>query len=95
MINVYGIVIVKLKSGGELLIPMQNLLYHENLPDNTGVVGLVYYQFIATKEGCSSSMTPYQEAASGFDNEKFAGDYGLNLGLVSGADVATHVTAGR
>jgi hypothetical protein len=85
MINVYGIVIVKLVTGGELLIPMQNLLYHENLPDNTGVVGLIYYQFVATKEGCSSSMTPYQEAASGFDNEKFAGDYGLNLGLVSGA----------
>jgi hypothetical protein len=85
MINVYGIVIVKLKTGGELLIPMQNLLYHENLPENTGVVGLIYYQFVATKEGCSSSMTPYQEAASGFDNEKFAGDYGLNLGLVSGA----------
>ena len=84
MVNVYGIVIVKLKSGGELLIPFQNQLYHENLPDNTGVVGLVYYQYIATREGCSSNLTPYQEAASGYDNEKFAGDYGLNLGLQSG-----------
>ncbi|MCM2255083.1 MAG: C25 family cysteine peptidase [Vicinamibacteria bacterium] len=84
MVNVYGIVIVKLKDGGELLIPFQNQLYHENLPDNTGVVGLVYYQYIATREGCAANMTPYQEAASGYDNEKFSADYGLNLGLQSG-----------
>lgn len=83
MVNVYGIVIVKLKTGGELLIPFENQLYHENLPDNTGVVGLVYYQFIATDGACTASMTPYQEAASGFDNEKFSSDYGLGLGLES------------
>jgi uncharacterized repeat protein (TIGR01451 family) len=85
MVNVYGIVIVKLKSGGELLIPFQNQLYFEHLPDNTGVVGLVYYQYIATAEGCSAGMTPYQEAASGFDNEKFSADYGLSNHLTSGS----------
>ena len=85
MINLYGIVIVKLKSGGDLLIPFQNELYFENLPDNNGVVGLVYYQFIATDQGCSGSMTPYQEAASGYDNEKFCADYGLGLELLSGS----------
>jgi hypothetical protein len=85
MVNVYGIVIVKLKTGGELLIPFQNRLYFEHVPDNTGVVGLVYYQFLATDEGCSADMTPYQEAASGFDNEKFSADYGLGLGLASGS----------
>lgn len=84
MVNVYGLVIVKLKSGGELLIPFQNRLYFEHLPENTGVVGLVYYQFIATHEGCSAAMTPYQEAASGFDNEKFSADYGLSNNLASG-----------
>ncbi len=84
MVNVYGVVIVKLKTGGELLIPFQNRLYFEHIPENTGVVGLVYYQFIATDSGCSASMTPYQEAASGFDNEKFSADYGLSLGLESG-----------
>ncbi|HVR40222.1 MAG TPA: SdrD B-like domain-containing protein, partial [Thermoanaerobaculia bacterium] len=83
MVNVYGIVIVKLKSGGELLIPFQNELYFEHLPDNTGVVGLVYYQFIATDGVCSANMTPYQEAASGFDNEKFSADFGLSNGLAS------------
>jgi Peptidase family C25/SdrD B-like domain/GEVED domain len=84
MVNVYGIIIVKLKSGGELLIPFQNELYFEHLPDNTGVVGLVYYQFIATDQGCTAAMTPYQEAASGFDNEKFSADFGLSNGLTSG-----------
>lgn len=84
MVNVYGIIIVKLKSGGELLIPFQNELYFEHLPDNTGVVGLVYYQYVATDSGCSANMTPYQEAASGFDNEKFSADFGLSNGLSSG-----------
>ncbi len=85
MVRNYGIVIVKLKSGGEALIPFEDQLYFMNLPDNTGVVGLVYYQFIATDEGCSADMTPYQEAASGYDNEKFSSDYGLGLQLYSGS----------
>jgi hypothetical protein len=85
MVNVYGILVVKLKTGGELLIPFQNELYFEHLPDNTGAVGLVYYQYIATGEGCSAAMTPYQEAASGFDNEKFSADFGLSNGLASGS----------
>jgi len=84
MVKVYGIVVVKLTTGGELLIPFVDELYFEHLPNNTGVVGLVYYQYIATGQGCSANMSPYQEAASGFDNEKFSGDYGLNLGLNSG-----------
>ncbi len=83
MVNLYGLLIVKLKSGGELLIPFQNELYFEHIPENTGVVGLVYYQFIATDGGCSAVMTPYQEAASGFDNEKFSADFGLSNPLVS------------
>lgn len=84
LVNVYGILIVKLKTGGEQLIPFQNQLYFQGLPDNTGVVGLVYYQFVATDQGCTAAMTPYQEAASGFDNEKFSGDYGLSNNLTSG-----------
>ena len=83
MVNLYGLLIVKLKTGGEMLIPFQNQLYFEHLPENTGVVGLVYYQFIATDGGCSAVMTPYQEAASGFDNEKFSADFGLSNPLSS------------
>jgi hypothetical protein len=52
-------------------------LYFTNLPpDNTGVVGLVHYVFEARKAGCTTTWSPYQEVASGFDNEKFNGDYG-------------------
>ncbi|PYQ27038.1 MAG: hypothetical protein DMF56_22060 [Acidobacteria bacterium] len=83
MVNVYGLLIVKLKTGGEQLVPFQNQLYFEHIPDNTGAVGLVYYQFVATDSGCSAVMTPYQEAASGFDNEKFSADFGLSNPLSS------------
>ncbi len=83
MVNVYGLLIVKLKSGGEQLIPFQNQLYFEHIPDNTGAVGLVYYQYVATDSGCAAVMTPYQEAASGFDNEKFSADFGLSNPLSS------------
>ena len=85
MVKAYGLLVVKLKTGGEQLIPFVDRLYFMNIADNTGVVGLVYYQFIATGEGCSAAMTPYQEAASGFDNEKFSADYGMSLGLESGS----------
>lgn len=85
LVKVYGIVIVKLKAGGELLVPFLDQLYFEHLPENTGVVGLVYYQFLATGQGCTAQMTPYQEAASGFDNEKFSADYGMGLSLASGS----------
>jgi uncharacterized repeat protein (TIGR01451 family) len=42
-----------------------------------------HYQFIATDQG-NAAMTPYQEAASGFDNEKFSADFGLGNPLESG-----------
>ena len=72
----YGIVIVKLKTGGEYLIPFEDQLYFENLPENTGAVGLVYYEFIALDGPCTASLSPYQEVASGSNNEKFNGDFG-------------------
>lgn len=91
LVKTYGLVIVKLKTGGELLIPFQDQLYFERLPDNTGVVGLVYYQYVATGGGCQGNLTPYQEAASGFDNEKFNGDYGYGIGFES-RDYGTDLT---
>ena len=76
LVHTYGLIIVKLKSGGEYLIPFEDQLYFENLPDNTGVVGLVFYEYEALNGVCTAGLTPYQEVASGFDNEKFNGDYG-------------------
>lgn len=46
-------------------------------------MGLVYYEFIPLNLTLPSLLTPYQEVASGFDNEKFNGDYGTSVGLVT------------
>lgn len=84
LVKCYGIVIVKLNDGTEQLIPFEDRMYFENLPgNNTGAVGLVYYEFIPLNPALPSTLTPYQEVASGFDNEKFNGDYGTAVGLVS------------
>lgn len=73
----YGLIIVKKNDGTEELIPFVDQMYFENLPqNNNGAVGLVYYEFVPTNGSCSSNLTPYQEVASGSDNEKFNGDYG-------------------
>ncbi|HEX5690238.1 MAG TPA: hypothetical protein VFX76_09560, partial [Roseiflexaceae bacterium] len=79
LVRTYGIIIVKLVGGGEQLIPFQNQLYFEHIPDNTGVVGLVFYEYAALNGACTAGISPYQEVASGFDNEKFNGDYGIGI----------------
>ncbi|MBN2550005.1 MAG: hypothetical protein JXB15_12655, partial [Anaerolineales bacterium] len=53
--------------------------YPDIPPDNTGVIGNIYYTFLALNGPCSTAMTPYQEVASGADNEKFNADYGTSL----------------
>jgi len=77
LVKCYGIIIVKLNDGTNQLIPFEDRLYFENIPgNNIGVVGLVFYEFVPLSAGRHAQMTPYQEVASGFDNEKFNGDYG-------------------
>ncbi len=83
--NTYGLLIVKSKCCGEILIPFENQLYFTNLPANSGVVGLVFYEFKALDGACVGSLTPYQEAASGSDNEKFNADYGTTIPIESAA----------
>ena len=70
------------RSGGQpdLVLDFVDQLYYPNLPaDNTGGVGTVVYTFMALRGPCSVAITPYQEVASGADNEKFSGDYGASL----------------
>ena len=85
LIRTYAVVIVKLKGGGEQILYGENQLYFENVPDNRGAVGWVGYEFAPLSGPCRSVLSPYQEVASGFDNEKFNGDYGQggNIPLVS------------
>ena len=77
LVRTYVMVIVKLNDGTEQVIVSENQLYFTQIPpNNRGAVGYVMYEFIAIGSGCVSTLTPYQEVASGFDNEKFNGDYG-------------------
>ena len=77
LVKCYGIVVVKLNDGTERLIPFEDRLYFENIPaNNTGAIGLVYYEFLPLNTGSASSTSPYQEVASGYDNEKFNADFG-------------------
>ncbi|MCC5848416.1 MAG: DUF11 domain-containing protein [Verrucomicrobia bacterium] len=82
LVNTYALIVVKLKGGGELVLDVQDQLYFTNLPDNTGVIGLVRYDFMPLQGPGSAVLTPYQMAASGFDNEKFNGDYGVSVGVL-------------
>jgi uncharacterized repeat protein (TIGR01451 family) len=86
LVRTYAFVIVKLKTGGEAILSGQDQLYFENIPENNGAVGYVRYQYMPLRPGASSVTTPYQEVASGRDNEKFNADYGVSLGeqLISG-----------
>ncbi len=86
LIEVTGVLTVTRGSGNpDLIIPIYNNLYFTNLPpDNTDVRGLVYYTFLALGGACVVPISPYQEVASGSDNEKFNGDYGTGVpGLMS------------
>ena len=91
LVKTYVMVIVKLIDGGELVLTGEDLLYYEHIPDNSGAVGYVRYDFMPLVANATSMTTPYQEVASGYDNEKYNADYGVSLGdrLYSGEARAT------
>ncbi|MCI5197444.1 MAG: hypothetical protein D3919_14745, partial [Candidatus Electrothrix sp. AW5] len=61
----------------------------EHIPDNTGAVGLVFYEYAALNGVCRGALSPYQEVASGYDNEKFSGDYGAAIQMETKAPLAS------
>lgn len=80
LVKAYGIIVVKLNDGTERIIPFEDRLYFENIPaNNTGAVGFVYYEYVPLTSGTQVSISPYQEVASGYDNEKFNGDFGAGM----------------
>lgn len=81
LVGVTGVLTVTRSAGNpDLIIPIDNNLYFTDIPaDNTDVRGLVYYEFLALGGACTVPITPYQEVASGSDNEKFNGDYGTGV----------------
>jgi uncharacterized repeat protein (TIGR01451 family) len=90
LVKTSGQLTMNLTSGTQYL-DFVDQLYFTGLPsNNTNVTGVVYYTFMCLGGACSVPLSPYQEAASGFDNEKFAGDYGAGVGnLVSTAPTST------
>lgn len=84
------------RGGGNptMYVNFKDTLYFTNIPaDNTNVRGEVYYTFLALNGPCSMDLSPYQEVASGFDNEKFNGDYGKGLPPVE--SLAPNVTISK
>ena len=81
MIRQYGVLIIKLSGGGEKIIVFEDQFYHTNIPqNNTGGVGLVFYEYVPLSAPCAGLITPYQNVASGNNNEKYSGDFGITLG---------------
>lgn len=81
LIRTSGVLTVA-RSGGlpDQITAFNDQLYFTNLPpDNTGVTGNVFYTFMALDGPCVTAMTPYQEVASGYDNEKFNADFGTGI----------------
>lgn len=80
LVRAYGLIIVKLNDGTEMLIPFVDRMYFDYIPENNnGAVGLVFYDYIALDGACTAGLMPYQEVASGYDNEKFNGDFGAGI----------------
>jgi hypothetical protein len=80
LIRTTGVLTVTRGGAPPMYINISDQLYFTNLPsNNTNVTGIVYYTFLALGGVCTTHMTPYQEAASGADNEKFNADFGTGV----------------
>ncbi len=102
LVKVSGLIVIKLQGNQTMSFEFTDQMHFSGIPENnTGAVGMVFYEFAVLNGPCSSQLTPYQEVASGSNNEKHNGDYGRPGGtLVSAApDVALNniapTTAGR
>ncbi len=81
--NTRVLIVVSLNDGTEVVYTDEDQLYFEHIPENNvSVVGYVAYTFEVLKSEGYSQLSPYQEVASGYDNEKFNGDYGTSMGWV-------------
>ncbi len=76
----------------DLILNYTDQLYFTDLPtNNTGVRGNVYYTFLALDGACFSGLSPYQEVASGSDNEKFNADYGTSIPPLQSYESEVHI----
>ncbi|MFK7923858.1 MAG: SdrD B-like domain-containing protein [Bacteroidia bacterium] len=83
LVKSYGMLFVDLKAGGTHVVQFSDQLYFTDIPANNGVLGFVVYEFVILNGPCSAVMTPYQEVASGSDNETFNTDFGVGTAMIS------------
>jgi hypothetical protein len=88
LVRTYGMIIISLKRGGYHIIQFEDELYFTDIPPNTNGVGFVVYEYAVLDGPCSSQLTPYQEVASGNNNEKFNADFGVTLPMANSEDPA-------
>lgn len=88
-----GQLTINVSSGPTQYLDFVDQLYFTDLPaNNTNITGVVYYTFLCLDGACAVPLTPYQEAASGYDNEKFAGDYGTDVGSLVSVEPSSTLT---
>ncbi len=63
--------------------PYLSRLFDDRLNQSGGFDGTYTYTFLVMGEG-SGFLSPYQEAASGSNNEKYNGDYGVGVQVLTG-----------
>ncbi len=83
LVKVSGLIVVKPKNSSNYSFEFEDQLHFQDLPKNTGAVGMVFYEFAVLNGPCSSDMTPYQAAAKGKNREKFNGDFGITGGTLT------------
>ena len=83
LVKVSGLIVVKPKFSSDYSIEFVDQLHFEDMPINTGIVGMVFYEFAVLNGPCSAELSPYQEAASGNNNEKFNADFGTPGGTLT------------
>ncbi|CAK8724592.1 hypothetical protein KKHLCK_14480 [Candidatus Electrothrix laxa] len=95
MISTEAYVLLKRQDGSIDIFDYKDRLYFENMPSNTGAVGLVFYNFTALDGKCTAGLSPYQEVASGYDNEKFNGDYGVGTPPLQSIDPSGQIPVNK
>ncbi len=92
LVKVSGLIVVKPKQGSDYSFEFEDQLHFEDMPINTGIVGMVFYEFAVLNGPCSAELSPYQEAASGKNNEKFNSDYGTPGGTLTSPTPTTEIS---
>ena len=84
LVKVWGLIVVKLQGHQTMSFEFEDQMHFEGIPgENTGAVGMVFYEFAILDGPCNAQLSPYQEVASGRNNEKHNGDYGVPGGTLS------------